>query len=94
MGLGLAPEAALVVEPGVPVLVSAPNSVVTPLAQVVLRLVHESPVSLVECVHEPGGHRVEEELIVPDARRLVLLLEDLVVVDAQLKVSRAVSITN
>ena len=41
-------------------------------------------------VEEPQGDAVEEELVVPDSRRQVLLLEDLVVVDAELKVGGAI----
>ena len=41
-------------------------------------------------VEEPQGDPVEEELVVPDSRRQVLLLEDLVVVDTELKVGGAI----
>ena len=40
----------------------------------------------VEGVEEPQGDAIEEELVVPDSRGHVLLLEDLIVVDAELKV--------
>ena len=40
----------------------------------------------VEGVEEPQGDAIEEELVVPDSRGHVLFLEDLVVVDAELKV--------
>ena len=40
----------------------------------------------VEGVEEPQGDAIEEELVVPDSRRHVLLFEDLVIVDAKLKV--------
>ena len=41
-------------------------------------------------VEEPQSDPVEEELVVPDSRRQVLLLEDLIVVDAELKVGGAI----
>ena len=41
---------------------------------------------LVESVQEVDADRVNEELVVSDARRLVLLLENLVVVDTPLEV--------
>ena len=40
----------------------------------------------VDGVEEPQGDAIEEELVVPDSRGHVLLLEDLIVVDAELKV--------
>ena len=43
-------------------------------------------------IDEVESESVEEELIVADARGLILLLEDLVVVDAELKVGCTVPI--
>lgn len=39
-----------------------------------------------ECIEEVCNEGVEEELIVADARGLILLLEDLVIVDAELEI--------
>ena len=39
-----------------------------------------------ECIEEVGNEGVEEELIVADARGLILLLKDLVIVDAELEI--------
>ena len=39
-----------------------------------------------KCVQEVKGNRVEEELVVPYTGGLVLLLEDLVIVNARLEV--------
>ena len=44
----------------------------------------------VQGVEEPQGDAVEEELVVPDSRWQVLLFEELVVVDAELKVGGAI----
>ena len=43
-----------------------------------------------ESVQEVDANSVDEELVVPDAGRLVLFLEDLVVVEAGLQVVGAV----
>ncbi len=48
----------------------------------------------VESIEEVDGNGVEEELVVADARGLILLLEDLVVVEAKLKVGGSVPINN
>ena len=45
---------------------------------------------LVESVQEVDANSVDEELVVSDAGRLVLLLEDLVVVEAGLQVVGAI----
>ena len=85
------------------VLEGTPDRIVFSLSQVLLGLVGEHPVLQgkisinsdtyggVERVEEPQGDAVEEELVVPDSRGHVLLLEDLVVVDAELKVGGAIS---
>ena len=48
------------------------------------------PYAGMQGVEEPQSDPVEEELVVPDSRRQVLLLEDLVVVDTELKVGGAI----
>ena len=45
-----------------------------------------------ECVYEVGKDGVEEKLIVANSWGHVLLSEDFVIVEAELKVARAVSI--
>ena len=84
------------------VLEGTPDRIVLSLSQVLLGLVGEHPVLQgkisinsdtyggVERVEEPQGDAVEEELVVPDSRGHVLLFEDLVIVDAELKVCGAI----
>ena len=77
-----------------------PDRVVLSLSQVLLGLISEHPVLQgdvnihayrgVEGVEEPQGYAIEEELVVSDSRRHVLFLEDLVVVDTELKVGGAI----
>ena len=96
---------ALVVVTSEKVLELAPNRVVFSLSKVGLGLVSEHPVlnwkmheSLsfyylgMQSVYEIGKDRVEEELVVANSWGHVLLPEDFVIVEAELKVARAVPI--
>ena len=92
---------ALIVVPREEILELAADRVVFPFPKVGLGLVSEHPVLLtishviitylsVDSVDEVGEDGVEEELVVADSRGHVLLLEDFVVVEAELEVARAV----
>ena len=92
---------ALIVVSREEILELAADRVVFPFPKICLALVSEHPVLLtishviitylgVDSVDEVGKDGVEEELVVADSRGHVLLLEDFVVVEAELEVARAV----